>query len=336
VRRTLAVALLLAGASWGDEIQVADGRKLVGRIIDTGDDEVEILTYKDGPITVRARDVRKTARGANLYDEYDAKTVDSPDTADGHFELGNWCKSKGLLWQARVEWRKATELAADHEGARKALGDRKVKDAWVTFEDQQKQAGLEFFEGKWLKPDAVARIKRARNPAQGWVLTATYKDDADKAFLESWGERAKEASKFMWELTEGQMYVEQITVTDKGGPADFTIINKDQMRIRPGVYAEAGGDTITAPGQILAYTFFHELIHFKYARPDHCDNCRHCIMSSQPTANQICDDADHKAPPGTSCWGAMRKHHKELALLPLTRKWKATKPPETRVIVKDR
>jgi hypothetical protein len=334
--RTLLVFLLLAGAGGADEVLVADGRKLVGRITEAGDDEVTVLTYRDGPVTVRARDVRKSTKGANLYDEYDAKAKDASDTADGHFELGNWCKGKGLVWQARIEWRKATQLNAEHEAARKALGDKKGKDGWTAFEDVQKAAGLECFEGKWLKPDAIARIKRARCPSHGWVLTAAYKDDADRAFLESWAGRAKEASKFMWELTEGQMYVEQITVTDKGGPADFTIINKDSMKIRQGVYAEAGADTITAPGQILAYTFFHELIHFKYSRPDHCDKCRHCIMSSDPTANQICDDADHKAPPAASCWGQMRKHHKELALLPLTRKWKPTKAPETQVVVKDR
>lgn len=137
----------------------------------------------------------------------------------------------------------------------------------------------------------MERLLAARHPTHGRVLTATYTGDADKAFLESWADRAKAASKFMWELTEGQLYVKEITVTDRGGPADVTIINKGSMKIRMGAHAEAGPDTITAPGQILAYTSFHELIHFKYARPDHCTNCRHCIMSSDPTASQICDDA---------------------------------------------
>ncbi len=334
--RCAVLVLALGVLSWVDDVQVADGRKLVGRIVGEKNDFVTVLTYKDGPIAVRARDAKKIVRGANLYDEYDKVKGDYEDTAEGHFKLGEWCKGKGLLWQARIEWRKTVEKDPDHEAARKALGDRKAKDGWTTYEDQQKAAGLEFFEGKWLKPDAIARIKRARWPAHGWILTATYKDDADKSFLESWGERAKEASKFMWELTEGQMYVEEIAVTDRGGRADFTIINKDSMKIRQGVYAEAGADTITAPGLILAYTFFHELIHFKYARPDHCDNCRHCIMSSDPTASQICDDADHRAPPGPSCWGAIRKHHKELALAPLTRKAKPGRVPETRVVIRDR
>lgn len=334
--RRIAFALLLLTPACADEVQVSDGRKLVGRITDESDAEVTVLTYKDGPITVARGDVKALKKGANLYDDYDKKRGEFEDTAKGHCDLADWCKGKGLLWQAREEWKKAVELDADCEAARKGLGDRKVKDAWVTFEDQQKAKGLEFFEGKWLKPAEIDRVKQARHPDYGWVLTATYKDDADKAFLESWGERAKKASAYMWERTEGQIYVKQITVTDKGGPADFTIINKDQMKIRQGVYAEAGGDTITAPGQILTYTFFHELIHFKYDRPDHCTNCKHCIMSSDPYANQICDDADHKGPPAASCWAQIRKHHKTMALRPLTRKWKATAAPETKVIVADR
>lgn len=335
VRRLLLLVLALPLSALADEVTTADGRKLVGRVTSEGDD-VTVLTYKEGPITVSKADVKATRKGATLYDEYDKKKSEFEETAEGHAKLGDWCKGKGLLWQAREEWKAAVKIDAEHEAARKALGDKKTKDGWQTFEEQQEAKGLKLFEGRWIKPDEIEKIKFARHPACGWVLTATYKDDTDKAFLESWGERAKAASKYMWEITEGQLYVKEITITDRGGSADFTIINKDKMKIRDGAYAEAGPDTITAPGQILAYTFFHELIHFKYAQ-GHCDNCKTCIMSSDPYANQICDDADHKNPPGASCWSMIRKKHaKEYALKPLTRKWKATPVPETKVIIKDR
>ncbi|MBI2920726.1 MAG: hypothetical protein HYY18_06530 [Planctomycetes bacterium] len=329
---------LLSAVASPDEVITADGRKLVGTIAGETEEELTVLTYKDGPVDVRLSDVRSRKAGKSLYGDFEAKKGEFEDTADGHLKLGNWCRDKGLTWQARIEWRKAVELDPENEAARKALGDKKIKDAWTTFEDQQKAKGLEFFEGKWIPPDAIAKIRRARHPAQGWVLTAAYRGDADAAFLESWGERTKEASQFMWELTEGQMYVAQITITDNGGPADFTIVNKDLTKAKPGeYYAITLSDTIEAPGKILAYTFFHELIHFKYRRPEHCDNCHHCIMSSDPTASRLCDDGDHKGPPGKSCWGAIREFHKkDMALLPLTRKAKLGPVPETKVIVKDR
>jgi hypothetical protein len=329
---------LFSAAAQADEIFTTDGRKLVGTIASEDAERLTVLTYKDGPVEVLLSDVKARRAGKTLYGDYEAKKDEFEDTADGHLKLGNWCRDKGLTWQARIEWRKAVDLDAENEAARKALGDKKGKDGWTTFEDQQKAKGLEFFEGKWQTPDAIAAVRRARHPAQGWVLTATYRGDADAAFLASWGERTKEASQFMWELTEGQMYVAQITITDNGGPADFTIVNKDLTKAKPGAYyAITLADTIEAPGKILAYTFFHELIHFKYHRPEHCDNCKHCIMSSDPTASQLCDDADHKAPPGKSCWGAIREFHKkDLALRPLTRKAKVGPVPETKVIVNDR
>ena len=337
IRLPLLVVLLLPVLPCAaDEVVTGDGRRLVGRILKNEDGQITILTYKDGPIVVPASDVRGTKPGPTLYDDYDKKIGDFEDTSEGHFKLGQWCQGKGLTWQARIEWRKALEKDSEHEGARAALGDKKTKDGWITFEEQQTAKGFIFFEGRWLKKADIDRIVAARHPSVGLDLTATYFEDTDKAFLESWAERVKMASQFMWELTDGQMYVKQITVTDKGGPADFTIVNKDSMKIRPGVYAEAGADTISAPGQILAYTFFHELIHFKFARPDHCINCRHCIMSSDPTANQLCDDGDHKEPPKTSCWGAIRAKHKDLTLKPLARKAKPGSVPPTAVVIKDR
>ncbi len=334
IRRIAFLILALPLAARADEIATADGRKLVGRITAEGDD-VTILTYKEGPIAVPKGDVKASKRDKSLYDDYDAKRREFEDTAEGHAKLGDWCKSKGLLWQAREEWKTAVKIDPDHGAARKALGDRKVKDVWETFEQQQEAKGLKPFEGRWLKPAEIEQIKFARRPYYGWVLTASIKDNADKEFLEQWAERAKAASKYMWELTEGQMYVKEITVSDGGGAADYTIVNKDAMKIREGVYAETTGGTILAPGKILTYTFFHELLHLKYGQ-GHCDACKHCIMSSDPYATQICDEADHKSA-CTACWSLMRKkHQKEVALRPLTRKWKATPVPETKVVIRDK
>lgn len=320
-----------------DEVTLKNGKKLVGKIISETDEEITILTYKEGPLSVAAGEVKSTLKKPCLYDDFEKKRDESEDNAEGHFQLGEWCKGKGLLWQAAVEWGKAIDLDPDHEKARKALSHVKRKDRWVTYEEQMKEKGLALFEGKWLKPAEIEKIKFQRNPYYGWVLTATYKDDTDRAFLASWGERAREASKYMWRLTEGQVYVKEITVTDKGGKADFTIINKDAIKIGGGAYAATGADTITAPGKILAYTFFHELLHFKYKQA-HCLNCKKCIMSSDPYADSICDEADHTSKDVTACWSLVRKLHKDLALKPLTRKFdpELRPVPETKVILVDR
>jgi hypothetical protein len=186
------------------------------------------------------------------------------------------------------------------------------------------------FVATWREQHAE---EMARMSPIALVLTATYDGSATREFLESWGERAKMASEYIWELTEGQMYVKQLTLGDNGGAADFTIVNTDSKMISEGVYAMTTGGTIKAPGKILGYTFFHELLHLRYDRP-HCSECSQCIMSSDPTATRLCDDADHKQPPETSCWGAIRKQESGHNLRRLTRDGgELPKVPETKIVI---
>lgn len=172
----------------------------------------------------------------------------------------------------------------------------------------------------------------------GWALTATFEGDVDAKRPESFGERAREASKCMRELTEGQMYVREISVTDTGGAADDTILAdaRDAIKIGGGRYKEtAGGGPSARPGKSWR-TFFYELIHLEYGS-DRGTNCKHCIMSSDPCASQICDDAD-KAPPATSCWALMRRFDKGVSLKLLRQGSKAeiAPVPETKVNLRDR
>ena len=292
-----------------DTVTLKDGSVLKGRITRQDKEALQILTPDRGPYPVPAAQVKAVEKGSSVWDRYDKEAAKSPDTPEGHLDLGRWCLKQGLPWQAEEEMAKA--------GSAEELG----------------------------------KLREAR--AVGLVLTAAYPGDTDKAFLASFGERAKEASRFMWELTEGQMYVRQITVADKGGKGDFkgkpdfTIVNLDQIRAKPGeYYAITRNGTIEAPGKILAYTFFHELMHLKFEM-DHCLDCKECIMSSEPTADRLCDDADHRgkrdgaSPSGAvvegSCWGRIRKLVKDRPLRPLLRDPKRPPgpPPETRVLVLD-
>ncbi|MBI3726567.1 hypothetical protein HY251_21795 [bacterium] len=344
VALAFAAALLVASGTRADEVQTKDGKTLTGKITEDGEKTTTILTYKDGPVTVAAEDLKSKKKKPSFYDAYDKKAAESEDTAEGHYALGKWCELKTLTWQARAEWEKAVSLDPSHEKAHKALGHEKVDGTWKTHEEVMKAKGLVLLDGKWIDAKKADEIKRSRKGCVAHVFTAACVGfEGSHAFLESWGKRAVEASKYMWRLTEGQMYVKQMTIFPKkeaGQKYDFEIVNQDSMKIRQGVYAQAyPGDHIDAPGQILAYTFFHEMIHYKFKRSDHCDNCHHCIMSSDPNADAICDDKDHKAPPVQSCWGEIRAFYEkqEIFLKPLERKTPEKLPPdlpETIVIVK--
>jgi len=138
-------------------------------------------------------------------------------------------------------------------------------------------------------------------PASGAGLgpDGTYRGDTDAAFS-SRGRADERGSKFIGNWSEGQMYVAQITITETAA-LRIHIVNKDLTKAKPGeYYAITLADTIEAPGKILAYTFFHELIHLKYRRRPlrQLSSLHH---EQRPERFPLCDDGDHKAPPRTSC-----------------------------------
>lgn len=66
-----------------------------------------------------------------LRQEYEEKKIQAPMTADGQFKLGQWCDRKKLKEEAIRHYERAIEIDPDHEGARKALGYRRILGRWL-------------------------------------------------------------------------------------------------------------------------------------------------------------------------------------------------------------
>lgn len=67
-----------------------------------------------------------------LRQEYEEKRLQAPQNAKGQFELGKWCEKKKLREEAIKAYERAIEIDPDHEGARKALGHKKVLGRWTS------------------------------------------------------------------------------------------------------------------------------------------------------------------------------------------------------------
>jgi hypothetical protein len=326
-RLALALVFVLASLSRADEVLTKEGKKLEGRITHESDQSITILTYKDGEVTLDADKVKSTKKKPNLYDDFD-KQREGVEDAEGHFKLAEWCKSKGLLWRATMEYELTIGFDREHEKAHKALGHEKIDGEWKTHDEVMAAKGFTLVNGKWVETKKV-EAKKAANRV-GWVLTGGPSGiEVDRAFLEEWSKTVISGSKFMWMVSQGQLYVKEFTLYVKppGKACDYSIVNKDSNKLANGAYGETDGGTIHSPAKMQGYTFLHELIHYKYSRP-HCDTCQKCVMSNSPDAKTeptICDDGDHTAPPATSCWSAIRAYHQQkdgIELRPLVR----TKP----------
>lgn len=82
-------------------------------------------------------------------DEYRSRLADlEEDDADGHFDLGIWCKEKRLKKEAREQFQKVIEIDPDHEGAHLELDHVRYEDEWLPEKEakarERQDVGWEF------------------------------------------------------------------------------------------------------------------------------------------------------------------------------------------------
>ena len=120
MKQAILLVLALPLIVSADSVTLKSGKTLEGRILKESDQEILLETYAEGEITLPRSDIRLIRKRKSKLDEYDIKATECAETAEAHHQLGNWCKSTGLLKRADREWLKAVELDADHAAARKA------------------------------------------------------------------------------------------------------------------------------------------------------------------------------------------------------------------------
>ncbi|MBI4616646.1 MAG: hypothetical protein HY720_23750 [Planctomycetes bacterium] len=294
---TIAAAVLataLAGTLAADEVRLRDGTVYRGKVLSADSQTVVIRVYEDlSEQRIPTALVQRAQRGPDLFEQYERKLAAAGDKANSWYELAGWCRRGGLIEYARQAYEKTIELDPEHRGARSALGYVKVKDEWVIKEPSQTP------EARYFKTQVIALD-----------LWATYPGDATRDQLAAFGNRVREASKYSWRMSQEQLYVRSVVVEDKCSPGQGHLMIAEgtwnSYRIRQGVYGEAGSTGVHIAGQMLAYTFFHESMHWLMGIPDEYDPqgmpaCPPCVMSANPSADALCDPASHVGQ-GASCW----------------------------------
>jgi hypothetical protein len=121
----------------------------------------------------RARTQPVSARQASL-DEYEVIKANYPDSAEGQWELAEWCRKNRLSSQRQTHLERVIALEPDHAAARRALGYQKQGGEWVTQEQIMTERGYVRYKGRWVLPQEVKQIeeKRKNTAAENqWVST---------------------------------------------------------------------------------------------------------------------------------------------------------------------
>ncbi|KAF0243185.1 MAG: hypothetical protein FD180_3520 [Planctomycetota bacterium] len=127
--RILAIAALLASACFADTVYMKDGRKFEGTVTEQGEEYA--IKGKFGTIKVKKTDVERVDMPPTGEYASRSKALADKDV-DGHFDLGLWCKEKGMKAEAKAEFEKVLRTDPHHAGAHKELGHSRVGERWGT------------------------------------------------------------------------------------------------------------------------------------------------------------------------------------------------------------
>lgn len=246
------------------------------------------------------------------YQSYLKQAATAQNTADSHFQLGQWAWDNGLEDEAWEQWIQALRIDPDHTATRKATGySRKSNQENWTRSGEINQ--------KWLL--SLQTDKRALS------LNITIEDDADAEFLAEYQWRMQRLNWFIWQITEGQMYIKNIHIRDRtpgnsNSSLHRIVIPKGQLTIP----VMAGGGAlcknsgrpdwqVISGGRCYVRILAHEICHGLFGVPDERHGC-YCLMQGGlygiKTKNLVlCDDRSHRHAANTpdSCWNLILKRY---------------------------
>lgn len=123
--------------------------------------------------------VHRVVVRSDVQKQYDAQVLEMPNTADGHWEMAEWCKEAGLRSERKRHLQAALDIEPNHEQARAALGFGRVGDRWMTMDDVMLSLGYVRAGGVWKTPQQVEievakrendlAIKRLRRDILMWI-----------------------------------------------------------------------------------------------------------------------------------------------------------------------
>jgi hypothetical protein len=171
-----ACLLLAPAAARADRVVIRGGTEVRGVVLPADPDQpgmVHVLTKTTSkPFTFRQDQVVKVVPEADEMSGYLERLAQVPATAEGEFELGQWCDDQGLAGPAQRHYRRALERDPQYGPAHEKLGHVLHGGRWMTPDEKKRAQGLVQYKGRWVSPQAKEALdqKEAFNTEQqGWA-----------------------------------------------------------------------------------------------------------------------------------------------------------------------
>ncbi len=159
----------VATAAAADVFVLAQGGRLRGTWLnrqETPPKQYEIRTEEGCLLRLDAAEVRLALTQDETLADYERRLERCPDTADGYWELAEWCRAQNLKEQRETHLRRILSLDPDHARARHALGYSQIGGQWVTREGIQQRRGYRFYAGRWRLPQEIELCEASEGTEQ--------------------------------------------------------------------------------------------------------------------------------------------------------------------------
>ncbi|MGA2063934.1 MAG: HEAT repeat domain-containing protein [Thermoguttaceae bacterium] len=156
----LGVVLLWAMArpATAEIFVLSSGGRIEGELVNP--DEKPRRTYvvkliAGGQVTLQADQVQQVVSVRPEVAEYEKVRPNYPDTAEGQWNLAQWCRDHKLPAQRTTHLRRVIELDPDHVEARRLLGYNKIEGQWMTQDEWMIKQGYVKYKNQWKLPQEV-------------------------------------------------------------------------------------------------------------------------------------------------------------------------------------
>jgi len=171
------VLLAFLQPAMGEVFLLRSGGRIEGDLVNA--DEKPRTSYvislpNGGQVTLDAAVVERVQPVPPELAEYAKVRRQYPDTVQGQLQMANWCHDHNLTAQRKTHLERVIQLDPDQADARRLLGFKKVKDKWMTLEEEMADKGYVKRNGKWMpRPEAELQESRDKQRAaeRAWART---------------------------------------------------------------------------------------------------------------------------------------------------------------------
>lgn len=152
--------LLIAAPTRADLVFLSTGGQIAGEVEQLDDGNYQITTAAGTVISLERSQVSKVDEDSVETQNYDARALTAPDTAEAQLALAKWCREHQLNNRASRHAQRVIELEPANVEARQMLNFRNVDGEWMTREQVMESRGLVWYDGSYRTRQEIALLQR--------------------------------------------------------------------------------------------------------------------------------------------------------------------------------